>query len=107
GEWRDANASQTFRAANPSTGEALADEYPVSTWSDCDAALSAAVDAAGALRSMGAEPIGRFLNRYAERIEARAAAIVEMAHLETALPASPRLANIELPRTTDQLRQAA
>jgi len=30
-----------------------------------------------------------------------------MAHLETALPVAPRLADVELPRTTGQLRQAA
>lgn len=33
--------------------------------------------------------------------------VVEMAHAETALPRSPRLAGAELPRTTNQLRQAA
>src|SRR5205814_10608343 len=33
--------------------------------------------------------------------------IVEMAHPETGLPVSPRLADNELPRTTNQLRQAA
>ena len=31
----------------------------------------------------------------------------ERAHLETAYPKSPRLADVELPRTTSQLRQAA
>ena len=48
-----------------------------------------------------------FLRRYAERIEARSAEIVERAHLETGYPRSPRLADVELPRTTNQLRQAA
>ena len=38
---------------------------------------------------------------------ARKAELVEQAHLETALPASPRLADVELPRTINQLRQAA
>ena len=33
--------------------------------------------------------------------------LVERAHLETAYPKSPRLADVELPRTTSQLRQAA
>ena len=33
--------------------------------------------------------------------------MVETAHAETALPKTPRLQNVELPRTTDQLRQAA
>ena len=39
--------------------------------------------------------------------EARAAEIVERAHLETGYPRAPRLADVELPRTTSQLRQAA
>ena len=56
---------------------------------------------------MPATEIGRFLDRAAERIDARREAIVAMAHAETALPISPRLADVELPRTTNQLRQAA
>ena len=48
-----------------------------------------------------------FLERYADRIEAKGDALVEMASTETALPSSPRLADVELPRTTSQLRQAA
>src|SRR5690606_22087020 len=41
------------------------------------------------------------------RIEARKDELVNMAHAETALAISPRLADGELPRTTNQLRQAA
>ena len=41
------------------------------------------------------------------RIESDRDALVAIAARETALPASPRLANVELPRTTNQLRQAA
>ncbi|MEX2187077.1 MAG: aldehyde dehydrogenase (NADP(+)) [Pirellulales bacterium] len=107
GQWRAAAATGTFRADNPATREQLADEYPVSAWADCDAALSAAVGAHEALRTTTPETIARFLERFAERIEARAGAIVDMAHLETAYPKSPRLADVELPRTTNQLRQAA
>jgi NADP-dependent aldehyde dehydrogenase len=107
GQWRPATASSGFRGENPATGEVLPDEFPVSTWADCDAALDAAVDAAAALRSTPPEAIAAFLSRFAERIEARAAEIVEAAHLETALPRKPRLADVELPRTTGQLRQGA
>lgn len=107
GEWRDANSSGTFQAENPSTGEKLGDEYPVSTWADCDAALNAAAAAAHQLRSLPTDAIAKFLRRFAERIEARSAEIVETAHLETGYPKSPRLADVELPRTTNQLRQAA
>jgi alpha-ketoglutaric semialdehyde dehydrogenase len=83
------------------------DEYPVSTWADCDAALAAAAEAAPVLRAAPPEQIADFLTRFAGRIERQSAAIVEMAHLETGLPKSPRLGEVELPRTTGQLRQAA
>ena len=107
GRWQSAKATGTFQADNPATGESLPDVYPISAWSDCDAALSAAMEAQAALRATPREKLAAFLNRFAERIEARAAEIVEMAHRETAYPKSPRLADVELPRTTGQLRQAA
>src|SRR5688500_4977691 len=107
GTWRPAKASQTFQATNPATGERLPDTYPFSGWEDCDAALSAAADAAVELRRASPQAIAAFLTRFAERIEANKAALVEAAHLETALPTAPRLADVELPRTTTQLRQAA
>jgi NADP-dependent aldehyde dehydrogenase len=107
GHWRAARADTTFRAEDPAAGAPLDGEFPVSSWDDVDAALSAAVEAADALRSGPPEAVARFLERYAERIEGRAGEIVERAHLETALARSPRLADVELPRTTGQLRQAA
>src|SRR5438105_3510034 len=107
GKWRPADAIGTFQAQNPSTGEALPDEYPISSWKDCDAALTAAADAAVALRSVPREKIAAFLNKFADRLDARKAELSQMANQETALPASPRLADVELPRTSNQLRQAA
>jgi len=107
GRWRAATATETFHGENPATKMPLEDRYPISSWADCDAALDAAVQATSALRTLGAEKIAAFLERYAERIEARAAQLVTMAQAETALPAVPRLADVELPRTTGQLRQAA
>jgi alpha-ketoglutaric semialdehyde dehydrogenase len=107
GEWRAANAVESFRAENPATGQLLPEEFPVSAWADCHAALGAAVDAAAVLRTIPPERIAHFLVRLAERIETRAAELVERAQAETGLPKSPRLADVELPRTTDQLRQAA
>jgi alpha-ketoglutaric semialdehyde dehydrogenase len=108
GQWRAADAQgKTFRAENPATKEPLPDEYPVSSWKDCDEALDAASSAAESLRNMPAEKLAAFLEQYAARIEARKDELVEMAHAETALPKSPRLADGELPRTTSQLRQAA
>ena len=107
GGWRAADATGVFQAENPATGEALPEEYPVSAWSDCDAALTAATQAAAALRDAGVEKIATFLDTYADRIESRSADLVAAAHQETALPASPRLADVELPRTAGQLRLAA
>src|ERR1035438_10567725 len=107
GEWRAAKSSGTFHAENPATGERLPDEFPVSTWADCDDALSAAAEAASILRATPPEQIATFLTRFADRIEARKTELVEIAHAETGLPKSPRLADVELPRTTGQLCQAA
>jgi NADP-dependent aldehyde dehydrogenase len=107
GQWRAASATGTFRAENPATRQPLAPEFPVSGWQDCDAALTAAVEAHERLKRLADEPRAAFLERFAERIERRAADLVETAHAETALPKTPRLADVELPRTTGQLRKAA
>jgi NADP-dependent aldehyde dehydrogenase len=107
GAWRAAASSGTFHGENPATGEALTDVFPISAWADCDAALDAAAEAADALRRTPPEKIAGFLTRFAERIEGRAAELVEAAHAETGLARKPRLADVELPRTTGQLRQAA
>ncbi|HSY17126.1 MAG TPA: aldehyde dehydrogenase (NADP(+)) [Candidatus Acidoferrales bacterium] len=107
GQWRTAKSSAIFQAENPATAEKLAGEFPVSSWPDCEAALDAAVEAAAVLRTIPPEQIAKFLTRFAERIEARKADLVDVAHAETALPKAPRLGEVELPRTTNQLRQAA
>ncbi len=107
GSWRPADASGTFSAQDPRTGDPLPGEYPTSRWSDCDAALDAAQAAAAELRSVEPSKIAAFLEGYAARIETRAEEITELAAKETALPTAPRLAAIELPRTTGQLRHAA
>ncbi|MAS94202.1 MAG: ketoglutarate semialdehyde dehydrogenase [Verrucomicrobiales bacterium] len=107
GTWREADSTGTFQAENPATKEAIPTEFPVSSWRDCELALASAAEAFVALRSIPEEQIARFLECYAEKIEERAEELVEIAHQETALPKSPRLADVELPRTTGQLRQAA
>ena len=107
GQWRDAAASGTFQAENPATQSPLPDCFPISSWADCDAALAAASRAFAQLRTMPADAPARFLEAYAGLIQARAAELVAMAAAETALPATPRLADVELPRTTSQLLQAA
>ena len=107
GRWRKSEGTETFGVENPATKAPLGETYPISSWSDCDAALSAADRAADELRSLPSEPIADFLQKFADRIEARAADLVAMANSETALPVAPRLGEVELPRTTGQLRQAA
>ncbi len=107
GTWRDADHQKTFRATDPNSNEEIAIEFPVSSWEDCDAALDAAVDAAHELRRLPSSQIAEFLERYADRIDAAKDALVASAFSETGLAKSPRLADVELPRTSNQLRAAA
>jgi len=107
GEWRKANSKKTFQAENPAAGQPLPTLFPISEWADCELALAAASKAAEELRHVAPERVAAFLETYARNIESPAAQIVEAAHEETALPVSPRLKDVELPRTVNQLRQAA
>lgn len=107
GSWRDASAAGEFRAVNPATTQAIGDRYPQSDEADIETCLAAAANAARELREMPGTRICDFLEAYAAGIEANADAICQQANLETALPIKPRLRDVELPRTTDQLRQAA
>lgn len=107
GQWRPAKASETFQASDPNTCTPREPVFPVSSWDDCDAALEAAAAAAVELRRLPAEKIAAFLESYADKIEAISDALVEAAFAETGLAKSPRLADVELPRTVNQLRLAA
>lgn len=107
GAWRESEKTGFFQSVNPATGKLLPAHYPVSSWADCEAALVSARAAFEKIRAMPGETIAAFLETYASKVEGRADELVAMAHLETALPKSPRLADAELPRTTGQLRQAA
>jgi alpha-ketoglutaric semialdehyde dehydrogenase len=107
GQWTQASASSSFQATNPQTRAPLEESYPVSDWADCDRVLDAATRAFSVLQGLPVERIASFLEAYADRIEKRAVEIAQLANLETALPVSPRLQDVELPRTTGQLRQAA
>ncbi len=107
GQWRDARCKKTFQAENPEKGVVLPDIYPVSSWADCDDALTAASAAAEILRETPSDHLATFLECFATRLEGRKDELVAMAHQETGLPAAPRLADVELPRTVGQLRQAA
>jgi 2,5-dioxopentanoate dehydrogenase len=107
GKWRTACGTDSFRAENPATRERLPEEYPVSAWDDCEAALEAAATAFKVLGEMPTDSIARFLELYATAIEGRANELAAIAHAETGLPILPRLKDIEVARTIDQLRQAA
>ncbi len=118
GKWREATRpvdpevagaerSASFAAVNPVTGAAFADFYPVSGWHDCDVALGEATSAARVLEESDPRQIGGFLRDYAHRIESNATELCATASQETSLPVEPRLLKVELPRTVDQLRQAA
>ncbi|WP_269789577.1 aldehyde dehydrogenase (NADP(+)) [Stenotrophomonas sp. Iso1] len=108
GVWRDAvDPVGSLEAHDPSTGQPIGDLYPVSSRREVEQALAAAIGAAEAMASADPARIAGFLDAYADGIEAEADALVDIAHRETGLPKTPRLRDVELPRTTGQLRQAA
>jgi len=107
GAWRPARSVGTFQAENPATAETLPEKYPISDWADVDAALDAAAAAFAKLLDLPAQRRAEFLQAYADRLAANADPICAAANLETGYPVSPRLKDVELPRTINQLRQAA
>jgi alpha-ketoglutaric semialdehyde dehydrogenase len=107
GQWRDSRGEKSFQALNPATRAALPGDFPVSPWSEVEAVIDAADTAFQATRDWPGSRFADFLDRYAAGIEARAAELIAAAHAETALPVEPRLKNAELPRTVNQLKQAA
>ncbi len=108
GRWQEeASPLGTLQSFNPATGEALEPHFPISGTATLETALRAGAAASRALSHVEPERIATFLDTCAQLIEADAAELVESAHRETGLPREPRLRNVELPRTTGQLRQAA
>ena len=107
GRWRPAAAPRTYHATDPTTGRLLEAAWPVSGWDDVAEALDAAALAHAELATRPVEQLAAFLERYADRLAARAREIVAAAHVETGLAVAPRLMDSELPRTLDTLRQAA
>jgi NADP-dependent aldehyde dehydrogenase len=108
GAWRPASDLRgTFHALDPSTGEEIPGDYPISGSSDVESAVRAG--RAAALEMMGLSPdaAAAFLEDCASGIEGRAAEIAAMANRETGLAQEPHLLSVELPRTVFQLRQAA
>ncbi len=108
GQWRASrDPAGELYTENPSLQETLPAVYPVSGREETLEAIAAGKRTARLMRDITAGQRADFLAAYAERIAVHAAALVEMAHQETGLPPEPRLNSIELPRTVDQLRQAA
>jgi alpha-ketoglutaric semialdehyde dehydrogenase len=107
GQWRASDSVSTFSPDNPQTRESTGETFPVSSPREVEQAIGHAARASQELKQLAPSRLADFLAGFADRIEAQRAALVEMAHTETALPRKPRLDEVELPRTTTQLRQAA
>ena len=108
GDWRDSRETgKSFRAFDPGKKISHTVEFPVSGPEEVIAIVEAGKKAAVEMRSLSPETIASFLEQYARNIEERENQLIEMANAETALPMETRLRAIELPRTTNQIRQAA
>jgi NADP-dependent aldehyde dehydrogenase len=107
GEWRPSRGTSSFQATNPATRQCLPAVFPISPWEEIEEAILGSAEAFRLVRRWPPERFASFLERFATGIESRAEEISRTAHLETALPISPRLKDVELPRTASQLRQAA
>ncbi len=107
GRWTDSIGGETFSAVNPNTRQSLPESFPLSPWPEVERAIDAADRAFQAVLGWPGKRFGSFLDKYADNIDRIADQLVAAAHAETGLPVEPRLKNVELPRTTSQLRQAA
>lgn len=107
GQWINEATSHSFSSKDPNTSESIGLSYPVSSWATCELALRAAHRAFQISRNLEPSKIAAFLEDFASRIEADRDELVQIAHRETGLPKSPRLSDVELPRTVNQLRVAA
>ncbi len=107
GAWRTAEAGGRFTAVNPRTRQPLEAQFPISGRADLLAAIAAGAAAAPELAATPPAKIADFLEGYASLIDTHRAELAALAHAETGLALEPRLNSTELPRTIDQLRQAA
>lgn len=105
GRWRPSAGDAATEARSP-TGQSVG-MFPVSPWDEVSGMLEVGMRAYEQLRGEKPDRLAEMLRRLADRIEAIGKDLAEAAHLETALPVEPRLLSVELPRATDQLRQAA
>lgn len=107
GTWQQSRSNKYFQSHNPSENQPLDVPFPISDWAECELVLDAASEAARELRHLPRQKIADFLNAYADLLDNNREALAEVANLESGLPVKPRLADVELPRTSGQLRQAA
>jgi alpha-ketoglutaric semialdehyde dehydrogenase len=107
GAWVESKGRETFQAVNPQTGRSLDGVFPVSPWVEIEQVVEAAAAAAWRVRGWAGDRFAAFLEAFAGRLEKRSEELVATAHAETALAVVPRLKDVELPRTVNQLRQAA
>jgi NADP-dependent aldehyde dehydrogenase len=109
GAWQPARQTGVFTAFDPAKGSPLEEVYPVSSIDDVNRACAAGREAAADLRVLPDLPdrLAAFLEDYATRIEGASDALGAMAARETGYPLTPRLLTVELPRTTNQMRQGA
>ncbi len=108
GDWCPPSAdAASFQPANPASGDDLPEHYPVSPWSELDRMLSAGARDARLVAGLPPEQPAAFLDHYAGLIEHHAEELAASAALETGHAARPRYLDNEIPRTLQQLRDAA
>ncbi len=98
-------SESTFRAFNPINSNPLDPPYHAASLDEVDQAVNAATDASAAFGASSGQERGRLLRAIADALDASAAALIDRAHQETALPL-PRLTG-EVARTSGQLRMFA
>ncbi len=97
------SGGESFHGFHPIDGRSLEPAYASASPEDLERAVAAAQAAAPALANSTGTSRARLLRIIADGIDAAAETLIERAHLETALPAKPRLAG-EVARTSGQLR---
>ncbi|MBT6628995.1 MAG: aldehyde dehydrogenase family protein, partial [Gemmatimonadetes bacterium] len=83
GQWRDSDQVGSFEPDNPRTRQPTGETYPVSSIAEVEEAIEAAAVASEQLLAHYPEGVAKFLEVFAERIEARRDEIVAMAASET------------------------
>lgn len=109
GQWTPScNPEGSFHAYRPASKQAIADRsFPISSWEELAAMLDAGQRAAAAMAKLPSTKIADFLDAYADGIAAQAPQLAATASQETGFPIQPRLEGVEIPRTVNQLSQAA